>query len=224
MASTNTPRLNLFKPTPGTAEPFRVSDVNDNFDKIDLYATAQDGVNTDFDTRIYNNAIAISDLEGVEEGLNDRLLSAESDILGLDNRVGLLEGQNLNTRINALDAEQDVQDGRLDVIEGVNTTQAGQISALSAENSAQNILITGLQDADIALDGRLDTLEGQNLNSRLTTAEGNISSLQSADVALDGRLDTIEGQNLDTRLGTLEGQNLNTRLSALEGTIDGGTP
>lgn len=35
MASTNTPNLDLIKPTPGTAEPFRITDWNQNWDKVD---------------------------------------------------------------------------------------------------------------------------------------------------------------------------------------------
>jgi len=48
-------------------------------------------------------------------------------------------------------------------------------------------------------------LEGQNLNTRITT---------------------IEGQNLNSRLTTVEGVNTtqNTRISALETFIEGGTP
>lgn len=42
MASTSTTYLELFKPTPGTAEPFRASDFNDNMDKIDAEAAAID--------------------------------------------------------------------------------------------------------------------------------------------------------------------------------------
>lgn len=48
-----------------------------------------------------------------------------------------------------------------------------------------------------ALDGRLDTIEGQNLNTRMGTVETAVSSL-------DGRLDTLEGQTLDSRLDTIE--------------------
>jgi hypothetical protein len=43
MSSTSTTRLGLFKPTPGSAEPFRTSDVNSNMDKIDAEAVAADG-------------------------------------------------------------------------------------------------------------------------------------------------------------------------------------
>ena len=42
MASTNTDRLGLFKPTPGTSEPFRVQDINDNWDKIDNFSEEYD--------------------------------------------------------------------------------------------------------------------------------------------------------------------------------------
>ena len=42
MSSTSTTRLGLFKPTPGSGEPFRTSDVNSNMDKIDAEAVAVD--------------------------------------------------------------------------------------------------------------------------------------------------------------------------------------
>lgn len=42
MSSTSTTRLGLFKPTPGSAEPFRTSDLNSNSDKIDAEAVAVD--------------------------------------------------------------------------------------------------------------------------------------------------------------------------------------
>ena len=42
MSSSLTPRLELFKPVPGTIEPFRASDFNSNMDKIDAEAVAAD--------------------------------------------------------------------------------------------------------------------------------------------------------------------------------------
>lgn len=42
MASTSTSRLGLFKPVPGSGEPFRTSDLNANSDKIDAEAVAVD--------------------------------------------------------------------------------------------------------------------------------------------------------------------------------------
>jgi hypothetical protein len=35
MSSTTTPVIGLFKPIPGTAEPFRVADLNENMDLLD---------------------------------------------------------------------------------------------------------------------------------------------------------------------------------------------
>lgn len=42
MASTTTDRLGLFKATPGTNEPFRVADINDNWDLVDGFADSMD--------------------------------------------------------------------------------------------------------------------------------------------------------------------------------------
>lgn len=55
MSSTNTTNLALFKATPGTAEPFRTSDVNSNWDKIDA-ALGQRTV--DFATSTISNSVA----------------------------------------------------------------------------------------------------------------------------------------------------------------------
>lgn len=42
MSSTSTSRLALFKAVPGSAEPFRTSDLNSNWDKVDAEAVAVD--------------------------------------------------------------------------------------------------------------------------------------------------------------------------------------
>lgn len=74
-----------------------------------------------------------------------------------------------------------------------------------------------------SLDARLDTLEGQNLNTRIGTLEGQ---------TLDARLDVIEAQNLNTRLGVAETDinnlesadvALDLRLDALEAAPTSGT-
>ena len=157
MSSTTTSKLGLFKPVPGSNEPFRPSDFNNNMDLIDAEAFA------------------------------------------IDARVDTVEA--------GLDA--------------VNVTQSAAIDALEA--------------ADVVLDGRLDTLEGYTLNTRLTTAEGEIDALQAYDVALDGRLDILEALNISTRLTTGETTDVtqNNRLAVLEiaagnppldFSVDGGTP
>lgn len=45
MSSTTTPVIGLFKPIPGTAEPFRVADLNENMDLLDAaYGTIGDAL------------------------------------------------------------------------------------------------------------------------------------------------------------------------------------
>jgi hypothetical protein len=45
MSSTTTPVIGLFKPVPGTAEPFRVADLNDNMDLLDAaYGTIGESI------------------------------------------------------------------------------------------------------------------------------------------------------------------------------------
>ena len=68
MSSSSTTRLALFKPTPGTFEPFRVTDFNSNMDKIDAEAVAAD-------TRLDN-------IEALNTTQNNRLTALETTIDG----------------------------------------------------------------------------------------------------------------------------------------------
>lgn len=64
MASTSTPNLGLFKATPGSLEPFRTTDINSNWDKVDDLAGDVEAVQDDLtalDARVV-------DLEGVIDG------------------------------------------------------------------------------------------------------------------------------------------------------------
>ena len=40
MSSTLTSELDLYKAVPGTAEPFRTTDINANWDKVDAFAVS----------------------------------------------------------------------------------------------------------------------------------------------------------------------------------------
>jgi hypothetical protein len=68
MSSSATPRLALFKPVPGTSEPFRASDFNSNMDKIDAEAVAAD-------TRLDN-------IEALNTTQNNRITAIETVIDG----------------------------------------------------------------------------------------------------------------------------------------------
>lgn len=80
--------------------------------------------------------------------------------------------------------------------------------------------VVGLQTA---LDDRATDAELAALDTRVDTAEADISALEAADVALDGRLDTAESTltSHGTRLTTAEGTvtSHGTRLTTAEGTI-----
>jgi hypothetical protein len=66
MSSTTTPVIGLFKPVPGTAEPFRVADLNDNMDLLD---TAYGSIGESVDD-VNAALIAVeAALEDIEEGL-----------------------------------------------------------------------------------------------------------------------------------------------------------
>jgi uncharacterized phage infection (PIP) family protein YhgE len=100
VASTSTTKLELFKPTPGTAEPFRASDFNDNMDKIDAEAVAIDGR-----------------LDAVEADIT----TAQGDITGLDSQVSSLDG-----RLDTAESTITSLDGRLDTAESeIDALQAG---------------------------------------------------------------------------------------------------
>jgi hypothetical protein len=68
MSSSNTTRLALFKPVPGTSEPFRASDFNANMDKIDAEAVAADA--------------RLDSIEALNTTQNNRITAIETTIDG----------------------------------------------------------------------------------------------------------------------------------------------
>ena len=63
MSSTTTPVIGLFKPVPGTAEPFRVADLNDNMDLLDAaYGSIGDSVD-DVNAALVEVEAALEELE-----------------------------------------------------------------------------------------------------------------------------------------------------------------
>jgi predicted nucleic acid-binding Zn-ribbon protein len=208
----------------------------------------------------YAIATETADRQQGDSALDARITSLEN--ADLDTRVTTLENTttNLSTNLTSLQTTvtgvetslsslQTTVSSHTSSISSLQTTVSGHTTDLSNLQTSINTETTNRTNADNALDGRISTLEGQNLNSRLTTAEGSITTLQGemttaqADInGLDGRLDVLESQTLDTRLTaaesaittlqgdvtgidgrltTLEGQTLDTRLTTLEGqTLD----
>lgn len=108
--------------------------------------------------------------------------------------------------------------GQITALQAADTALDGRLDTAEGEIDALQAADTALQGADTALDGRLDTAEGTLVShgTRITTAEGDIDALQAADVALDGRLDAAE-----PAITALQGADtaLDGRLDTAEGTI-----
>jgi hypothetical protein len=83
MASELTPNIGLFKPIPGTAEPFRSEDINGNWDILDgSYATIvelQADLAAEFDDIV---AEAQTDIDAAVATLEAATIEASEDILG----------------------------------------------------------------------------------------------------------------------------------------------
>jgi len=185
--------------------------------------------------------------------VDGQVAGVEGDLQALENRVDTAEGA-----IDAVEAAIDVLNGNSSVAGSVDKKVADAINGiLNGVDGAYDTLkeiadyIEGDAAAGAAMlsqlgdhESRLDTLEGQNLDSRLTTAEGNISTAQGDIDALEGRMDTAEGEidtlqsdasALESRVVTVEGQaaqfagdimmlqgdvsGLNTRMSDAENSI-----
>jgi hypothetical protein len=65
MASTTTPLIGLFKATPGTNEPFRTSDINNNWDTLDTFIV---GYQVQFDELAAENATALANFNATANG------------------------------------------------------------------------------------------------------------------------------------------------------------
>jgi multidrug resistance efflux pump len=65
MASTTTPLIGLFKATPGTNEPFRTADINNNWDILDSFIV---GYQTQFDVLANANSTALANFNASANG------------------------------------------------------------------------------------------------------------------------------------------------------------
>jgi hypothetical protein len=65
MASTTTPLIGLFKAIPGTNEPFRTADINNNWDILDEFIV---GYQTQFDVLANANSTALDNFNATADG------------------------------------------------------------------------------------------------------------------------------------------------------------
>lgn len=142
MSYTSTTKLGLFKPVPGSSEPFRSSDFNDNMDKIDAEALS---VDTRLDT-------VEAGLDAVNVDQDGRLTALEAEDVLLDGRLDTLEALNISTRLTTGETTDTTQNSRLTTLEGYNldtrlTTAEGEIDAIQAVDSQQDNRIAVLEIA-----------------------------------------------------------------------------
>ena len=86
MSSITTPVIGLFKPVPGTAEPFRVADLNDNMDLLDAaYGAIEPAVEDATEAAAAASAAAIA-ANAAAAALDTEaiILAIESDALDVD--------------------------------------------------------------------------------------------------------------------------------------------
>jgi hypothetical protein len=87
MASTTTPLIGLFKATPGTNEPFRTADINNNWDILDTfivdYETRFEELETSAEEAIdnFNNqsSATLEDLDQIKDDSTAALEQFETD-------------------------------------------------------------------------------------------------------------------------------------------------
>jgi hypothetical protein len=79
MASTTTPLIGLFKATPGTNEPFRTADINNNWDILDEFIV---GYQTQFDELADENQQALDNFNATANGSLNEFNASSNAALG----------------------------------------------------------------------------------------------------------------------------------------------
>ena len=173
MASTSTTRLQLFKPTPGTAEPFRASDFNDNMDKIDAEAVAADSRLDAIEALNTTQNGRLDAVEGVNTTQNSRLTTVEAWNAG--SRLTTLEGQNLNTRLTTAEGEIDALQ-----VSAVSTV-SGTTRALLAGDAGNFIRFTSADDVTFTIN---DTISAGQYVNCVQDGAGKVSFVAGSGVTL----------------------------------------
>jgi hypothetical protein len=145
----------------------------------------------------------------VESGLDSRLTTAESDIDSLEGRMTQAESDINSEESRAMMAESAL-DGRLDILEGSDSTVGSVAKALKDAKDYTDAEVSSEESrammAESGLDSRLDIVEGDEntvgsiqkaLKDAKDYTDSEVSSEESramiAEGALDGRLDIVEG-------------------------------
>ena len=162
--------------------------------RVDFIVSNEDGAALDSLTEIVSAfQDADSDLQGVIDANGGRLTTLESEMDAVELRATDLEAKDVahTNRLNGLDSDQIVQNGRL-------ATNESHISALQTKQGSATLatVATNVSDAINELHAEIDVEVGEltNLENRVTTAEGEIDTLQSEMDAVEGRATSLEGR------------------------------
>lgn len=167
--------------------------------------------------------------QAADSALDARLDTAEAELVSLDGRLDTVEGQ-----IAALDSTYATDAALATAVGNINATINAVVSGGTATNNAQNTRLTNLENADIALDGRLDTVESDVASLQSAVAQldttyatdaqlsaavaGEAADRQAADAALDTRVDALEARRFSISFG--DGTNTSFALTHNLGSED----
>jgi len=223
--------------------------LKDHFDDIDNAITAakqsaaKDTTYDSMDARFEALETEMVNARGGQTDVDTRLDTIESNVSGLSNdkiaKTAIANNLTTDTEGKVLDARQgkaleDKKVNYTDIKDNLTSTDTDKpLSANQGKVLKDTIdaMDTAYKAADTALDGRLDTIEG-NLNTsstglldRVTAAEGDIDTLQAdlntTTTGLKDRMTAAEGDidTLESDLNTST-TGLKDRMTAAEGRLD----
>ena len=153
----------------------------------------------------------MDEVETDTTGLMDRMTAAEGDIDSLDSSVGTLQTEveasstGLLDRMTSAENELTAQDGRLDALEAtVDTPSTGLVAKVGVLQTEVEDPSTGLLKRATDLESWQSTINRQDLNSRLTTAEGDIDALEGRMATAEGDIDALETTVGDNNSGLVK--------------------
>ena len=168
--------------------------------------------NTDEIVALKNRCV---DIEEKNDEQDDRLTTAEHNIVSVTSRVTIAEQDidNLETRMDTAEADIDALEGRM-------TTAETDIDNLETR------MDTAEADID-AVEGRMTTAEGDidALEGRMKTAEGDITDIKAKDVEQDAHLadldDRVAASTYEAGIGIYFGQGVkHTNINVEDELID----
>ncbi len=156
-----------------------------------------------------------TDIEDKNDEQDDRLTTAEHNIVSVTSRVTTAEQDidNLETRMDTAEADIDALEGRMDTAEADIDALEGRMDTAEA-------------DID-ALEGRMDTAEDDidALEGRMNTAEDDIEDIKAKDIEQDEHLadldDRVAASTYEAGIGIYFGQGVeHTNINVEDELID----